>query len=110
MIVACGDKEASPDWYAIDVALAVENMVLTATSEGLSTCCVGSFEEKEVKETVKVPDNFEVLLLLAVGYAGEKLDLSSKLLHLMRSRKTLSEVASEETFGQHLVPQKVTEP
>jgi nitroreductase len=37
----------------------------------------------------------------------EKLDLSSKLLHLMRSRKTLSEVASEETFGQHLVPQKV---
>lgn len=110
VIVACGDKEASPDWYAIDVALAVENMVLTAISEGLSTCCVGSFEEKEVKETVKVPDNFEVLLLLAVGYAGEKLDLSSKLLHLMRSRKTLSEVASEETFGQHLVPQKVTEP
>jgi nitroreductase len=37
----------------------------------------------------------------------EKLDLSSKLLHLMRSRKTLSEVASEETFGQHLVPQIV---
>jgi nitroreductase len=110
VIVACGDKEASPDWYAIDVSLAVENMVLTATSEGLSTCCVGSFEEKEVKETVKVPDNFEVLLLLAVGYAREKLDLSSKLLHLMRSRKTLSEVASEETFGQHLVPQKVTEP
>jgi len=35
VIVACGDKEASPDWYAIDVALAVENMVLTATNEGL---------------------------------------------------------------------------
>jgi nitroreductase len=107
VIVACGDKKASPDWYAIDVSLAVENMVLTATSEGLSTCCVGSFNEKEVKAAVKIPDNFEVLLLLAVGYAQEKLDLSSKLLHLMRSRKTLSEVASEETFGQHLVPQKV---
>lgn len=36
VIVACGDKEASPDWYAIDVALAVENMVLTATNEGLN--------------------------------------------------------------------------
>lgn len=107
MIVACGDKKASPDWYAIDVSLAVENMVLTATSEGLSTCCVGSFNEKEVKTAVKVPENFEVLLLLAVGYAREKLDLSSKLLRLVRSRKTLSEVAIEETFGQHLVPQKV---
>jgi nitroreductase len=110
VIVACGDKEASPDWYAIDVALAVENMVLTAASEGLSTCCVGSFDEKEVKAAVEVPSNFEVLLLLAVGYSREKLDLSSKLLHLIRSRKSLSEVASEETFGKHLVPQKVEEP
>jgi nitroreductase len=110
VIVACGDKKASPDWYAIDVALAVENMILTATSEGLSTCCVGSFNEKEVKETLKVPDNFEVLLLLAVGYSREKLDLSSKLLHLARPRKSLSEVTSEETFGKHLMPQKVTKP
>ena len=110
VIVACGDKKASPDWYAIDVALAVENMVLTATSEGLSTCCVGSFEEKEVKETLKVPDNFEVLLLLAVGYSREKLDLSSKLLHLAHPRKPLSKVASEETFGKQLIPQKVKEP
>ena len=79
VIVACGDKKASPDWYAIDVSLAVENIILTATSEGLSTCCVGSFDEKEVRETLKAPDNFEVLLLLAVGYSREKLDLTSKL-------------------------------
>ncbi len=109
VIVACGDKKASPDWYAIDVALAVENMILTATSEGLGTCCVGSFDEKEVKKTVKAPDNFEVLLLLAVGYSRKKLDLSSKLMHLGRSRKTLSEVASEETFEKSLTPQKTPE-
>ena len=109
VFVACGDKKASPDWYAMDVALAVENMVLTAISEGLSTCCVGSFDEKEVRETLKAPENFEVLLLLAVGYAGEKIDLRSKVLSLMRSRKTLSEIASEETFDKHLTPQKVHE-
>jgi nitroreductase len=93
VIVACGDKKASPDWYTIDVALAVENMVLTAISEGLSSCCVGSFDEKEVKATVEVPENSEVLLLLAIGYSAEKLDLSSKVLHLMRLRKTLSELS-----------------
>ena len=107
VIVACGDKKASPDWYAIDVALAVENMVLTAISEDLSTCCVGSFNEKEVKAAVKVPDNFEVLLLLAVGYPRERIDLASKLLRLVRTRKTLSEVASEEEFGKRLMPQKI---
>ena len=109
VIVACGDKKASPDWYAIDVSLAVENMILTATSEGLGTCCVGSFDESEVKAVLKVPENFEVLLFLAVGYAQEKLDLSSRLLNLIRTRKTLSEVASEEEFGKRLVPQKVSD-
>jgi len=109
VIVACGDKKASPDWYAIDVALATENMILTAISEGLSTCCVGSFDEKEVKSTVEVPENFEVLIMLTVGYSRGKLDLSRKVLHLMRSRKTLSEIVSEETFGKHLIPEKVTD-
>jgi nitroreductase len=90
VIVACGDKKSSPDWYAIDLSLAMENMILTATSEGLSTCCVGSFDEKEVRETLKVPDNFEVLLLLSIGYSKEKLDLTSKLLHLARPRKKTS--------------------
>jgi len=102
VIVACGDKESSPDWYAIDVALAVENMVLTAQGEGLSTCLVGSFDEKEVRQTVKAPDNFEVLLLLAVGYSKEKPDLTAKSLHSVRPRKSLSEIATEETFGQTL--------
>jgi nitroreductase len=109
VIVACGDKKASPDWYAIDVALAVENMVLTAVNEGLGTCCVGSFTEKDVKIALKIPEKFEVLVMIAVGYPSGKIDLSNKLLNIVRTRKTLSEVASEEEFGKRLVPQKITE-
>lgn len=109
VIVACGDKKASPKWHTIDVALAVENMILTATSEGLGTCCVGSFDQKDVKSALGIPENFEVLVMLTVGYPGQKLDLSSKLLRLVRSRKTLSEVASEETFGKRLISKKFSE-
>jgi nitroreductase len=109
VIVACGDKKASGEWYAVDVSLAVENMVLTAISEGLGTCCVGSFNEREVKELLKIPNNYEAIVMLTIGYAGEKLDLSSKLLRLVRSRKTLSEVASEDVFGKPFIPQKVYE-
>src|SRR5665647_697994 len=109
VIVACADKKASPDWYAIDVALAGENMVLTAVSLGLGTCCVGSFNEKDIKATLKVPENFEVLVMIAVGYSGDHIDLSSKLLNIVRTRKSLSEVSSEEEFGKRLVPQKITE-
>jgi nitroreductase len=105
VIVACGDKKTSPDWYAIDVALAVENMALTAVGEGLGTCFVGSFDEKDVKALLKVPENFEVLVMLAVGYAGQKLDLSSKLLKIVRTGKSLS----EEEYGKRLIPEKISE-
>lgn len=110
VIVACGDKKASPDWYAIDTALAVENLILTATSEGLGTCCVTSFDEQEVAALLKVPDNFEVLLLIGVGYPKEKLDLSSKFMQLVRKRKILSEVVSVEEYGKRLIPEKVIDP
>jgi len=70
---------------------------------------VGSFSKKDVKVLLKVPENFEVLVMLAVGYPGDKVDLSSKLLNLVRTRKSLSEVASEEEFGKRLVPKKITE-
>jgi nitroreductase len=55
-------------WYAM-TSPTVENMVLTAVSLGLGTCCVGSFNE-ETKEELKIPEKFEVLLMLAIGYPG----------------------------------------
>lgn len=106
VIVALGDKKASADWYAVDVSLALENMILTAQEEGLGTCCVGSFDEAEVRHAVAAPDNYEVIVMLAVGYPKEKLDVGSKLLHLMRPRKSLGEVASREEFGKKYEAQK----
>jgi nitroreductase len=35
VIVGCGDQKASPGWFMVDVAIAMQNMVLTATGEGL---------------------------------------------------------------------------
>jgi nitroreductase len=108
-IVVCGDKKASSDWYAVDASLAVENIVLAAVNEGLGTCIVGSFTESNVKALLKIPSNFEVIVIISVGYPKEKIDLSSKLLRLVRSRKVLPEIASEETFGNPFVPQKTVE-
>ncbi len=109
VIVACGNKKASSDWYAIDTALAIENLILTAIGEGLGTCCVGSFNEKEVAQALKVPDNFEVLLMITVGYPKEKFNLASKLTQIVRPRKLLSEIASLEEYGKKLIPQKAVE-
>jgi len=78
VIVALGDKEASADWYTVDVSLVIENIILTAQAEGLGTCCVGSFDEAEVRQTVKAPDNYEAVVMLAVGYP-KKIDVATTL-------------------------------
>ncbi|MCW4005629.1 MAG: nitroreductase family protein [Candidatus Bathyarchaeota archaeon] len=101
VIVLCGDEQASPDWYVVDVALAGENMVLAATSEGLGTCWVGSFDEKQVQQLLKIPEHMRVVALLAVGYAEEKISLTEKIIHLIRRRKPLTEISSWEMYGQN---------
>jgi nitroreductase len=100
VIVGCGDQKASPRWYMVDVTIALENMVLTATNEGLGTCWIGSFSEDEIREILKIPENFRIVALLAVGYSRKKLDLAGKLLHLIRRRKKLKKIASFEEFGK----------
>ena len=105
VIVACADTKASPDWCYIDVAIAVENMVLAATGEGLGTCWVGSFDEEKVKALLKIPINYAVVILLAVGYSREKLDVAGKLFKVVRGRKKLEDIISAEEYGKPLALQ-----
>jgi len=99
VLVGCGDKKASPNWHVVDTAIAMQNIVLAATGEGLGTCWIGSFNEDRVKKLLNIPEKFRVIALLAVGYSREKLDLASKIGHFFRRRKKLQKIASLEEFG-----------
>jgi nitroreductase len=101
VIAACGDAKASSKWYAIDTSLALENIVLAATGEGLGTCVVGSFDEDDVKKLLGIPESLRVVALLAVGYASEKEGVTSKLLGFVKKkRKTLEAIVSLEAYGE----------
>jgi nitroreductase len=102
VIVLCGDQQASPDWYVVDVALAGENMILAATSEGLGTCWVSSFDEKEVQQQLGIPENLRVVALMALGYAKDKESIKHKIMRYMSRRKELCEIASWEMYGKKL--------
>ena len=100
VIVGCGNQRASPRWYAIDTCIAVENLVLAATGEGLGTCWIGLFDEKEIREMLKIPSRLEVVALLALGYPREKRDISAKLAHLIRPRKKLRKIVHVGEYGK----------
>jgi nitroreductase len=71
-----------------------------ATSEGLRTCWIGIFNEKQIREMLKIPNHLKVVALLALGFPREKLDISAKLAHLLRPRKKLEKIAHFEEYGK----------
>jgi nitroreductase len=56
--------------YPIDIAFAVSFMMLQAEHEELSTCCVTTFDEQEVKEILTIPFSMRVVMLLLIGHGA----------------------------------------
>ncbi|MEN3049702.1 MAG: nitroreductase family protein [Candidatus Methanosuratincola petrocarbonis] len=99
VIVGCGDREASPKWYKVDTAIALQTMVIEATGEELGTCWVGSFDEPRVKEILKIPDKYEVIAMLAVGYPKDGFSLTGTITSIFRNKKKTGEIVSYEEYG-----------
>ena len=96
LIVGCGDPRSK--FYQIDVAIALQNLVLAATDLGFGTCWIGDFREEKVKRLLGIPDRLRVVALVTVGYEKEGLDISRKVLHTFRKRKPLEEIVHWERF------------
>src|SRR5512137_2577951 len=88
VVVGCGDTEAAPKWHQVDVTIALQQMVLTATALGIGTCWIGSFDEEPVRKAIGLPPRFKVVAMLAMGFPRDKLDLSA-LLARSKNRKAI---------------------
>lgn len=76
LIVGCAlPSESFPetDFWKIDVAIALQNLVLAAWEQGLGTCWIGVFhEEEEIKKVLGLPKEARVVAMIALGYPAEK--------------------------------------
>jgi nitroreductase len=99
VIVGCGDVKTSPEWHDVDVTIALTQMVLAATAEGLGTCWIGSLYEDKVKKALNIPERYKVVAMLAVGFPRDKMDLKASL-PKARNRKPMKEIVSREEYGR----------
>ena len=73
-IVACGNHQTSwkrsdgKDHCDIDVAIAVEHIMLAATELGLGTCWVCNFDAKMCAEILNLPKELEPVAMIPIGY------------------------------------------
>ncbi len=52
----------------VDVAIAMDHLILAAYAEGLGTCWIAAFKPEVVREVLNIPDNMEPLVLTPLGY------------------------------------------
>ena len=77
LIIACADPHESGsnnniDYYTVDVAIAMQHIVLAATDQGLGTCWIGSFNEQKLKNLLEIPPRIRVVAYTPLGYPKEK--------------------------------------
>ena len=75
IVVACGMPKNAYKYMGgygnsceIDIAIALDHLSLVAVSEGLATCWIGAFDERQIKHLLQIPDDVKPVALMPVGY------------------------------------------
>jgi nitroreductase len=96
-IVICSDhsqswkrKSDGKDFADVDVAIAIDHLVLKATDLGLGTCWVCNFDVELTRKKLNLPGHIEPVALIPLGYTTSETPV--------KSRKTLSELVHWEKF------------
>jgi nitroreductase len=74
----------------VDVSIALQNMVIAAWALGVGSCWIGDFHESHVKALLHIPDHWNVVALLTLGYPLNPPNPKTK--------KPLEEIISYNTF------------
>lgn len=77
IIVVCADPSSAwvrrdgEEFWKVDAAIALQDMILCATEEGLGTCWIGAFSEEPARRVLKIPEKIRIVAMTPLGYADE---------------------------------------
>ena len=78
IIVGCANpkeawsKKDDQDYWKVDLAIAMQNLVLAATELGLGTCWIAAFDEGAAKKALTIPKDVRVVAMTPLGYSDEE--------------------------------------
>lgn len=83
LLVLCGKLGASGsyhgqvttkfgDWFMFDLGIASQSLCLAARDLGLGTVIVGLFDHDQCKQILDVPQGYEVVAMIPLGYPGQE--------------------------------------
>ncbi len=88
-----------------DLGAANENMFLEAFNQGLIMHEMGGFDVQKAVEVFKIPEDYEIGIMIAIGYQDKHSVLPERFrekAYSPRVRRKLSEIAYVEDIGNNL--------
>lgn len=70
-IIILGDTKISKS-FGCDHGIAAQTILLGATEKGLGGCMIASIDEAGLRKALEIPNQYEILLVLALGKPKEK--------------------------------------
>ena len=93
LIAACADPKNAwvrrfdgANYAWVDVSIAVTEMIGVATAEGIGACWIASLDVAAAKKILEIPDDIDLVALIAIGYPLKGLEKEQK------QRKPLTEI------------------
>ncbi|WP_435359162.1 nitroreductase family protein [Haloarchaeobius sp. DFWS5] len=88
-------EEERVRWTTNSTALAAMTLQYAAWDEGVASCPMGGFDNEAVHETFDIPDDYEVVMLVSLGYPE---DDAADLEKPQKFRRPTEEVLHFESF------------
>ena len=92
LIAQIGGSIKNQEYPLYDIGIAAAHFCLQATDLGLGTCMIGWFDEKKIKQLLKIPESRKIGLVITIGYAPEEYKMRQKI------RKTTKEICSFNSY------------
>lgn len=111
LILICADtlfshNQKANRWCGYDTGAAAVSLCLQATSMGLITHQMGGFDGEKTRMTFKIPEQFEMMAMVAVGHPADTGALSDELKErelAPRKRRPLGELFYEKVWNQPII-------
>jgi len=98
-IVMLGDKNIAKD-FRYDAGICAQTIMLGATEKGFGGCILASINRDKLREGLDIPEDFEILLVLALGKPNETVVIED-----MKDAKDIKYWRDEK--GIHHVPKRL---
>lgn len=97
-IIILGDKSITES-FSVDHGIAAQTIMLGATEAGLGGCMIASIKRDLLRDELKIPERFEILLILAMGKPVEKIivdDIKDNDIKYWRDEKQIHHVPKRQ--------------